>query len=114
MYYTGFNPFAPPKPAPKEPPPKPNAPENKGPPAPARMAILSGGGREAIILMPQNYAKAVDAAVHAFEIPNTFVARLAVRKATGDMPAWLGRFSDQDMMFVYEVAGKPMFAFGES
>ena len=96
FYNTGFNPFAPPplqKPAepPKKPPPPP-----PGPPAPARMAILVGGGKEAMIALPPTYDKAIAATVAAFEIPPTFAPRLGVK----DCPPWLQKFKDQDLLFM--------------
>jgi hypothetical protein len=49
------------------------------------MAIMVGGGKEAII------------AVQCFEIPNTFVPRLAVK----DIPPWLQSYMDKGQDTLY-------------
>jgi hypothetical protein len=97
FYHTGFNPFQPPRPPPQPPaePKKPAAPA--GPPAPARMAIMVGGGKEAIIALPPNFDKAQQAAVQCFEIPNTFVPRLAVK----GIPPWLQSYMDKGQDTLY-------------
>lgn len=57
---------------------------------------MVGGGKEAILALPPNLTQAIQAVEKAFEIPNTFVPRLAVK----DVPVWLQKFKDQDTLFM--------------
>ena len=57
---------------------------------------MVGGGKECIVSLPPNFQAALQAATTAFEIPNTFVPRLAVK----DVPPWLQKFKDQDTLFM--------------
>jgi hypothetical protein len=60
------------------------------------MAIMVGGGKEAMLALPPSYDRAIQAVVHAFEIPPNFVPRLAVT----EVPPWLSTFKSQDTLFM--------------
>jgi hypothetical protein len=97
--YTNFNPFQPPKPEPAKKPEQPKPPA--GPPAPPRMAIMVCNGKEVMVALPQSHDKALAAAVAAFEVPNTYATRLAVK----DIPPWLQKFNAGDILFMYVALG---------
>lgn len=105
FYYTNFNPFDPPRlntPAPPPPaPPKPPAPlKPEGPAGPPRMAILSGGGKEALVALPPSYEVAIKVAQEKFEIPTgKWSTRLGMRKA--EVPNWLAKWCDGEVLFMW-------------
>src|SRR4051812_41025952 len=95
-YFTNFDPFDPPRPAP------PKAEEKKEPPKPAappRMLILVGGGNEAMVALPKDYDAAVKVATDKFAIPPTHWVRLAAQRS--DVPGWLGRYADGELVYLW-------------
>jgi hypothetical protein len=99
-YFTNFDPFNPPRPAPpkqKKEPPKPAA--------PPRMLILVGGGNEAMVALPKDYDSAVKLATEKFAIPPSHWVRLAVQRS--DVPGWLGRYADGELVYLWVPIQRP-------